>query len=558
MPAGAPATNGSSGHHFKPAVKLMTTPTMRTTTLDPQIVGKPLTSTSLQIVGSAAVGVAGWTGGAHATGGVAEVEASGANRLAPRSARLAAWMRWWLAGTRLDWGFAALSTVLIGAGYYDAWVTRTYVPNIPSWADIPVQAAWLAVTLYLGGVGLIGMLRDGRLQSLVPDGYGLSAAGCAVFLVGIVINGWWNDAFGPDFGVPAIFKFPNLLQIAGGVLIVVGPLRASATRGELMAGPTALWSAVLLLAAVTFFTQFDHPYIDEYAVAGGVKLPDPQSLFDQFNHREEILGALGLMMQAAAVTGVVLWVLRQSRLPIGSITLMLGVSSFLVATQLGHYSMIAVGAIAGVVADVALALIRPRADRVLHVHGFAILLGALLSGGYLIKAALGPGTWWPPDMTFGSVLASAIVAGLISYGLFPEADALRAASVLWPALTQDSAAQAPDVTVERVEHALKVLHSPRDLEENPLIGMRCLAARTPAELRKTLEAAIEYLHTSAFQQDAQAGQILDLYYVRRIGGHYAVEMRVGLSRAAYFNRRSYGVRRLVDRLRELEETAAPA
>jgi hypothetical protein len=33
-------------------------------------------------------------------------------------------------------------------------------------------------------------------------------------------------------------------------------------------------------------------------------------------------------------------------------------------------------------------------------------------------------------------------------------------------------------------------------------------------------------------------------------------MRVGLSRAAYFNRRSYGVRRLVDRLRELDEEAA--
>jgi hypothetical protein len=84
------------------------------------------------------------------------------------------------------------------------------------------------------------------------------------------------------------------------------------------------------------------------------------------------------------------------------------------------------------------------------------------------------------------------------------------------------------------------------------------AKEAPAagELRKTIVEAIEHLRTSSFQQDAQAGQILDLYYVRRIGGHYAVTMRVGLSRAAYFNRRSYGVRRLVDRLRELEETAA--
>jgi hypothetical protein len=77
-------------------------------------------------------------------------------------------------------------------------------------------------------------------------------------------------------------------------------------------------------------------------------------------------------------------------------------------------------------------------------------------------------------------------------------------------------------------------------------------------LRQTIEAAIEHLKSSAFQLDAQAGEILYLYYVRRIGGGYAVYTRVGLSRAVYFNRRSYGVRRLVDRLRELEEPASPA
>jgi hypothetical protein len=130
--------------------------------------------------------------------------------------------------------------------------------------------------------------------------------------------------------------------------------------------------------------------------------------------------------------------------------------------------------------------------------------------------------------------------------------------VLWPALGQDSIAEAPDVTVDRVEHALKVLHHTRDLAESPLVGMRGMANPTPAELRKTIVGAIEHLRASPFQQDAQAGQILDLYYVRRIGGHYSVHSRVGLSRAAYFNRRSYGVRRLVDRLRELQEAAETA
>lgn len=471
-----------------------------------------------------------------------------------RPDRGTAWRRWWLAGTPFDWGFAVLSTALIGAGYYQSWLTRQDQAHVPGWAAVPVEAAWLGLALYLGGVSLVAWRRSGRAESAVPDGYGLSVVGLFTFLAGILLNGWWNAAFGPDFGVPAIFKLPNLLEIAGGVLTVVGPLRAGAVRGELLLGPTALVSAVLLLAAVTFFTQFDHPYIDRYATVE-IGLPDPRSSFDLFNHREEILGALGLLMQTTAVVAVVLWTLRQNRLPLGSLTLMLTVTSFLVATQLNHFDMVFVGAIVGALADLALLLIKPRGDRVVRVQVFAVIFGALLGGVYLAWIAVSPGTWWPPDMTYGTVFACGIVAGLVSYVLFPGADAVRSASVLWPALSQESSAEAPDVTVDRVEHALKVLHNTRDLAGNPLIGMRCLGAPTAGELRKAVEAAIEHLRTSVFQQDAQAGQILDLYYVRRIGGHYAVETRVGLSRAAYFNRRSYGVRRLVDRLRELEESA---
>ena len=470
---------------------------------------------------------------------------------------LAAWARWWRSGTPLDWGFALLASALIGAGYYDAWINRNIAPP-PSWEHVPLQLAGLAVTVYLGAASFLAWRRTRDLRSVPPAGYGLSLVGCGIFLVGIVINGWWTVLFGPDFGVPAIFRLPNLLQIAGAGLIVVGPLRASTTRGELLAGPTALVSAVLLLATATFFTQFDHPYINPYAQTGGVLMPSPRSAFDLFNYREEVLGVLGLLMQSAVVIGVILWILRQTKLPVGSITVMMLVTTVLVAAQLGTWGMLIVGAVVGVLGDVALLLARPRADRILGIRLFSVAMALLLSGVYLIYLALGPGTWWPPDMTFGAVAACAIVGGLLSFVVFPDTDAVRAASVLWPALSQDSSPEAPDVTVERVEHVLKVLHNTRDLAESPLVGMACLAVPSPLELRKTVEGAIEQLRESPFQQDQQAGQILDLYYVRRIGGHYAVTMRVGLSRAAYFNRRSYGVRRLVDRLRELEEATQPA
>jgi hypothetical protein len=464
--------------------------------------------------------------------------------------RLGAWVRWWFAGTPLDWGFVALSALLIAAGYYDAWSIRHFPAN--TWEHALPQAAWAAVTLYLGVWTFIGWRRGGSLESAVPESYGLAVAGCVIFLAGMVANLWWTAAFGLDSGVPAIFRPPNLLQIGGAALIVSAPLRASVGRGELMAGPTAVLSAALLLAAVTFFTQFDHPYIDDQWVKGLAKPPFPRDFM------AEELGVLSLMMQTAAVTGVILWTLRQTKLPVGSITLMLTIAGFAAATQLGNYQYVLVAFAAGVASEVVLILVRPRADRDLSMRLFAVCVGVLLSGFYLITLKLGPGTWWPPDMIYGSIVACALVGGLMSYVIFPGSDALRAASVLWPAQNQDSSPTAPDVTVERVEHALKVLHSTRDLAESPLIGLHSVVSPTAGSLRETIEAAIDHLKSSSFQVDAQAGEILYLYYVRRIGGHYVVTMRVGLSRAAYFNRRSYGVRRLVDRLRELEESAAPA
>jgi hypothetical protein len=489
---------------------------------------------------------------------MATIKATGDAVPASRSDRLGGWLRWWAAGTPTDRGFVLLSACLVGAGYYDSWLVRN-LSTPPVWEHLPVQAAWLVLSLYLGAISFVAWRRDRRLETAVPEGYGPTVAGLMVFLVGILINGWWADALGPATGVPAIFRLPNLLQIAGACLIVIGPLRASAARGELLAGPTAVASAALLLAAVTFFTQFDHPYIDQYAAIGTVlKVPEPTRPLGLFSFRDEILGALGLMMQVAAVTGVIMWTLRQSRLPVGSITAILLVTTLLTATQLGNYSMLIVGFIVGVLGDAALRLARPRADRILSLHLFAGFMGLLLSGVYLIYISRDPGTWWPADMTYGAVVSCALVGGLISYVVFPGADATRAASVLWPALAQDSSAEAPDVTVDRVEHALKVLASTRDLGESPLIGLHCLASPTPTDLRKTIVESIEHLRASSFQLDAQAGQILDLYYVRRIGGHYVVYMRVGLSKATYFNRRSYGVRRLVDRLRELEESRSTA
>jgi hypothetical protein len=223
---------------------------------------------------------------------------------------------------------------------------------------------------------------------------------------------------------------------------------------------------------------------------------------------------------------------------------------------MGNFEFVWVAAAVGVLSDLLLYWARPRSDRLMYLRGFAAGTGALLAAIYLLAVTLTAGTYWPPDVIYGSILLCGLIAWLISFMTFPEREVAKAAAVLWPPLEQDSSPSAPDITVERLEHALKVFNNLRDLGESPLASMRSLPNRSGAALRQLIEDAISALRASPAQVDAQAGEILYLYYVRHIGGHYVVMLRVALSKATYFNRRSYGVRRLVDRLKELEEKAA--
>ncbi len=127
--------------------------------------------------------------------------------------RAPAWLRWWFGGTPFDWGFAALTVVFVGAGYYDSFVNRT--APIRTWEDAPAQAAWFALSVLLVAAGAVAWRRDRSAPSLIRDGYGLSIAGCAVFLLGILLNGWWSNAFGGEFGVPALSARPTSWRSPG-------------------------------------------------------------------------------------------------------------------------------------------------------------------------------------------------------------------------------------------------------------------------------------------------------------------------------------------------------
>src|SRR5258708_30662550 len=85
-------------------------------------------------------------------------------------------------GSRFDWAFSVLATLLVAAGYYDAWIDRHLKPQ--AWAHAPSQGAWLLVTVFLAGTTLARWLSGRPPGSILPDGYLLSPPLFAIFAAG--------------------------------------------------------------------------------------------------------------------------------------------------------------------------------------------------------------------------------------------------------------------------------------------------------------------------------------------------------------------------------------
>ena len=95
----------------------------------------------------------------------------------------------------------------------------------------------------------------------LPDGQTGSFAAALIFgSAWIVDTAFWSEAFGTGHvGLETLYTPPHLVEMAAAAVIVSGPLRAAARRGETDASPVTLTSAALLLSVVTFATQFVHP-----------------------------------------------------------------------------------------------------------------------------------------------------------------------------------------------------------------------------------------------------------------------------------------------------------
>ncbi|MCW5851151.1 MAG: hypothetical protein KIT87_13835 [Anaerolineae bacterium] len=349
----------------------------------------------------------------------------------------------------LDAWVAVCITWLIGGLFLDGWA-HINLPQLETFFT-----PWHGV-LYSGfivtALSIMGAVWRNRRQGLtwraaVPIGYEMAVPGILVFSLGGMSDMTWHTLFGIERSIDALLSPPHLLLAVGGAMLGSGPAQAAwrryssplppssspRIRGEeqgmdnsprtrvdggvvMGEGWAELWPMLLghtvLLALVTFFTMYAHPFGTIWAAS--------------MDGRLTTIGVTGALIQAALWVGLTLFILRRwPRLPFGSLTLLTAAPLILLVVIRAHLlltgpqPLIVVALLGGLAADTLAWRLQPSPDRPGTLRLFAFLAPAVLYLFYYLALAWSGHLGWTLPFWTGSVVQVGLVGWLLSYLVIP-------------------------------------------------------------------------------------------------------------------------------------------
>ena len=453
----------------------------------------------------------------------------------------------------------AMGGLILGS-YVDAYahvkVPGRVIRDAATAGQTCIAACWLVLTAVLLWWFARGLRRGRTWNAALPDGYTGSLVAALVFGAALIADSYFWPLAAPNapLGLDALFTPPHIVEIGAAAVIVSGPLRAAARRGETAATPITLVSAALLLSVLTFATQFLHPLIDPWSATAPMQVPAAVPLWVAQN-----LGVSAILVQASLLAGTGLLLYSVFRLPFGSLTLVFAINGLLVTITKTHYYLLPVPLVTGVAADLFLAWTARRAGR--PSASLTCVIGGTFALAYMLDIQLTDGSRWAPSLWSGVIIATAtltwIMGRLLRAGSpsVPEPPLLQAvgfpADVRW---TRDPQSM---IRPQLVRAALDDLGTPEALGRSPLTQLAGLSrgGSAAADLRAALVDVIAELAAAPAPRDSEAGRLLLDYYVKRVGSHEVIMERLHLSRPTFYRRLQLGFGLVAERLDELSEFA---
>ncbi len=373
---------------------------------------------------------------------------------------------------RFDWVMIALYSWVLAGTTLDAWAHNQ--PNLPDSFVSPWHLILYSGCMATGSflvVTLVGNRLKGRAwRKALPTGYGLSLVGAIIIGVGGGGDWLWHSLFGIENSWQAVFSPSHIALAIGGALLITGPLRSAWTRpGRHLTWRTALpmlLAITFLLSELTLFTWYSHPFgniypakycYQRYEVVSLMPLDDISALswsnetfYEDFSDTGDgyyalaetrpytscytsssgyssagAIGTTGMYLQTAVLMGLVLLVLRRWQIPFGSLSLILGFSTALMAftrsraLEGGPLPWIGVGLAAGLTADILLWRLKPSAGRLGRLRIFAFAMPFSFYLFYYLVVALTAGIDWSIHVWTGTIFICGIIGWLASYLVFP-------------------------------------------------------------------------------------------------------------------------------------------
>ncbi len=330
---------------------------------------------------------------------------------------------------------ALLCTWLIAGVFLDAWAHNTR-PALESfftpWHAV-LYSGFLATGAWVLAVRRRGRRAGGSPPAGGPAGYGLAAAGVALFALAGVGDMLWHVAFGVERDLAALLSPTHLGLFVAMLLIVTTPVRAAwPPAGALPAGwrpllPVALSLALAgtLLAAIL---QPFHPIAHDFVSRRLAALILERSGGSWFVIGRNVqAGLAGFMLATVCLFGPVLLLVWRWRPPVGMITAMLAFQSVLVQASSGFRepSLAALGVAGALGVDALARGVRPWRPGRGRRLAFAAAAPPLFWGLYLAGIAIRDGgLGWRTEVWSGTLVWTSLV--LLGLALALSADAHRA------------------------------------------------------------------------------------------------------------------------------------
>jgi hypothetical protein len=341
---------------------------------------------------------------------------------------------------RLDLTASMLAFWIIAGLFMDGFAHHN-LPEPPESFFTP----WHAV-LYSGFAALAGFLiyqlvsnmRQGYAwRQAIPSGYSLSMIGIPIFGMTGIADMIWHQTFGFEVGVENLFSPTHMMLAVSGVLLISGPLLATWRRsdGETKPGwkthfPAAL-ALLMILSTLTFFTEYANTFSSPELVVRPEFLILPRGLGISrhdalFEYHRQIQGVLGIFMPMIITLGIILLGVRQRSLPVGSMTLLIGGNSLLMAVfhfkEISAYPQVLVAGLAGgLIADFIFWWLKPSTERTSALRIFAFVVPMLLTLLLLLILMGTVGIWWTLPIWTGVVFLSGVIGLLLSCIVVPPA-----------------------------------------------------------------------------------------------------------------------------------------